>query len=149
MTNGFKIIGISCRTSNQNNQAQQDLGKLWQQFFSENIAARIPNKIASSIFAVYTDYKSNFTEEYTTIIGFPVASLDEVPEGFVGREFPSENFQKFTAKGEMPAAIASTWQDIWKKDNELNRKYTYDFELYDEKSQQGENSEVAIFIAIQ
>lgn len=27
MTTGFKIIGISTRTSNKNNQSQEDLGK--------------------------------------------------------------------------------------------------------------------------
>ena len=30
---------------------------------------------------------------------------------------------------------------------ELDRKYSYDFEVYGEKSQNGENSEVEIFIA--
>lgn len=99
MTNGFKIIGISVRTTNQNNQAQQDLGKLWGQFFSENIFEKIPNKISNEILSIYTDYKSDFTEEYTTIIGVPVTSLDEIPEGMTGRELPAEHFQKFTAKG--------------------------------------------------
>jgi predicted transcriptional regulator YdeE len=37
MTNGFKLIGISVRTTNQNNQVQEDLGKLWGQFSPENI----------------------------------------------------------------------------------------------------------------
>ena len=37
MTNGFKLIGISVRTTNQHNQVQEDLGKLWGQFSSENI----------------------------------------------------------------------------------------------------------------
>ena len=31
MTNGFKVIGISIRTTNANNQSQQDLGILWDQ----------------------------------------------------------------------------------------------------------------------
>ena len=57
MTNGFKIIGISTRTTNENNQSQQDLGKLWGQFFADNIIAKIPNKISNHILAVYTDYK--------------------------------------------------------------------------------------------
>lgn len=147
MTNGFKIIGIEITTTNKDNQAQQDLGKLWGQFYTENIFEKIPNKISNEVLAIYTDYKSNYTEEYTTIIGIVVSTLDEVPEGLTGREFAAMNFQKFIAKGKMPDAIVNTWIDIWQKDNELKRKYTYDFEVYGEKSQNGENSEVEIYIA--
>ncbi|MCT6723711.1 effector binding domain-containing protein, partial [Riemerella anatipestifer] len=98
-------------------------------------------------FSIYTDYKSNYTEEYTTIIGVPVSTLNEIPNGLVGREFEAENFQKFVAKGEMPNAVINTWIDIWNRDEELNRKYTYDFEVYGENSQKGQDSEVEIYIA--
>lgn len=147
-TNGFKIIGIAIQTSNQNNQSQYDLGKLWGKFYSENIIEKVPNKISSEILSIYTDYKSNFTEEYTVIIGVPVSSLNEIPEGLTGREFDKENFQKFIAKGEMPNAVVNTWKEIWEKEKELNRKYTYDFEVYGAKSQNAENSEVEMYIAL-
>ncbi len=147
MTKGFKIIGISVRTTNKNNQSQQDLEKLWGKFFSENIIEKVPNKVSSNIITIYTDYKSDYTDEYTTIIGIPVSILDEIPNGLIGREFEEENFQKFTAKGEMPNAVVNTWMDIWQRDKELNRKYTYDFEVYGQNSRNGKNSEVEIYIA--
>lgn len=147
MTKGFKIIGISTRTTNKDNQAKQDLGNLWGQFFSQNLLNLIPNKISNEIIALYTDYKSDYTEDYTTIIGIPVATLEEIPKGLMGREFQADTFQKFTAKGEMPNAVVNTWIEIWQKDKDLGRKYSYDFEVYGEKSQNGENSEVEIFIA--
>jgi len=147
MKNGFKVIGITVRTTNKDGQAMQDLGKLWGQFFAENVFEKIPNKQSGEILSIYTDYKSNYTEEYTTIIGVPVTTLDEIPEGLTGREFQPEHFQKFTAKGAMPAAVGNCWMDIWQRDEELNRKYSYDFEVYGEKSQQGDNSEVDIYIA--
>jgi len=147
MTNGFKIIGISTRTTNKDNKAQQDLGQLWGEFYSENLFEKIPNKLSNEVLTIYTDYKSDFMEDYTTIIGMPVSTLDEIPNGLVGREFQANNFQKFTAKGEMPNAVVNTWIDIWKRNKELNRKYSYDFEVYGEKSQNGENSEVDIYIA--
>jgi predicted transcriptional regulator YdeE len=109
MTNGFRIIGISTRTTNKDNQAQQDLGKLWGQFFSENLSDKIPNKISTEISAIYTDYKSDFTEDYTTVIGIPVSTLNEIPNGLIGREFDAGNFQKFVAKGKMPNAVVNTW----------------------------------------
>ncbi|MCX2679839.1 GyrI-like domain-containing protein [Galbibacter sp. EGI 63066] len=148
MTNGFKIIGISTRTTNKDNKAEQDLEQLWGQFYSENIFDKIPNKLSNEIIAIYTDYKSDFTEDYTTIIGIPVSTLDEIPNGLIGREFQTENFQKFTAKGEMPNVVVNTWIEIWQRDKELDRKYSYDFEVYGEKSQNGENSKVDIYIAI-
>ena len=147
MTNGFKVIGISIRTTNANNQSQQDLGKLWGRFFSEQIIEKIPNKISSHILVIYTDYESDYTGAYTTVIGVPVSTLDEVPSGLVGREFEADNFQKFVAKGEIPNAVINTWIDIWQRDRELNRKYSYDFEVYGDNSNNGENSEVEIFIA--
>lgn len=148
MTTGFKIIGISTRTSNKNNQAQEDLGNLWGRFFAENILEKIPNKLSSEILAIYTDYKSDYTEEYTTIIGVPVTTLEEIPSGLIGREFPSDNFQKFTAKGEMPKAVIDVWVTIWQRDQELKRKYSYDFEVYGPNSQNGENSEVEIYLSV-
>ena len=148
MTNGFKVIGISIRTTNANSQSQQDLGKLWGQFFAENIIAKIPNKISSHILCIYTDYESDYSGEYTTIIGVPVSILEEVPSGLIGREFEADNFRKFVAKGVMTSAVVNTWIDIWQRDKELNRKYSYDFEFYGESSNKGEQSEVEIFVAV-
>ncbi|MCT6762008.1 GyrI-like domain-containing protein [Riemerella anatipestifer] len=91
--------------------------------------------------------KATTPREYTAIIGVPVSTLNEIPNGLVGREFEAENFQKFVAKGEMPNAVMNTWIDIWNRDEELNRKYTYDFEVYGENSQKGQDSEVEIYIA--
>jgi len=147
MTNGFKIIGISTRTTNKDYQSKDDIGKLWGRFFAENIIDKVPNKKSFEIITIYTDYKSDFTDEYTTIIGVPVLTLEEIPSGLVGREFKSDNFKKFIAKGEMPKAVIDVWSDIWKRENELNRKYSYDFEVYGESSQKGENSEVEIYVS--
>ena len=149
MKDGFKIIGISTRTTNKDSQALQDLGALWGRFFSEAVAEKIPHKISDEILAIYTDYQSDYTEEYTTIIGMKVSNLDEIPEGMIGREFPGENFQLFKAKGEMPNAVGEKWMEIWSQDSQLKRKYTYDYEVYSAKSQNGENSEVDIFIAVE
>ena len=148
MTNGFKLIGISIRTTNQDNHAAKDIGMLWSQFFEQAILDKIPNKISSDIYAVYTNYKSNFTEEYTVIIGVPVSTLKDVPEGMFGQEFENDNFIKYIAKGKMPDAVVSTWMEIWRNDNVLNRAYSYDYEIYGAKCQDGENAEVEIFISV-
>jgi len=144
----FKIIGIAVETSNQNNQAAIDLGKLWQQFYSGEIYNKIPNKETEEIYAVYTDYESDYTGRYTTIIGQRVNTLENIPDGLTGREIKNKNLLKYVAKGEMPMAIVHTWQEIWADDATLNRTYRADFEVYGEKAQQGENSEVEIYIGV-
>ena len=100
---------------------------------------KIPNKFNNDIYSIYTDYKSDFTEDYTTIIGLKVNSLDTIPEGLIGRQFAADNFVQFIAKGQVPKAVLDTWASIWEQDKELNRKYSYDFEVYGDKSQNGEN----------
>jgi predicted transcriptional regulator YdeE len=144
----FKIIGISTETSNQNNQAAADLGKLWERFFAEEIASKIPNKENEDIYAIYTDYESDYTGRYTTIIGQRVSTLDHIPDGFVGREIKNERLIKYKAKGEMPRAVVDTWQEIWANDIALYRTYNADFEVYGAKSQQGSDSEVEIYIGV-
>lgn len=149
MTTGFKIIGIPIRTTNQNSQAQQDLTHLWSRFISDNLIETIPNKCSNDIFAIYTDYESDFTGRYTAIIGVTVSSLDKIPSDLIGREFPNAKFQKLTAKGLIPAAVADTWNKIWNNEISLERSYTYDYEVYGSDSQKGNNSEVDIYISIE
>ena len=142
----FKIIGISVETTNQNNQAATDLGQLWNRFYGEEIFNKIPNKDSEDIYAVYTDYESDYTGKYTTIIGQRVSALDHIPNGMVGREINNEKLLKYTVKGEMPQAVVETWQEIWANNIALYRTYEADFEVYGEKSQQGPDSEVQIYI---
>ena len=148
MTQGFKIIGISVRTSNQDQRALKDLTQLWKTFMEEELFSKIPNIISNDILSIYTDYESDFNGEYTTIIGMKVSTLDEIPETMIGREFEADTFDIYKAKGTMPTAVSDMWMDIWKRDKELNRKYTYDFEVYDEQSNKGDSSEVDIYLAV-
>lgn len=142
----LKIVGLSINTSY--NQVSQDLGTLWCRIFTENSFSCILNKVSDQIYSIYTDYESNYTGNYTAIVGVEVKSLENVPEGFIGREFQPQTFKTFTAKGAVPKSVADTWAEIWKLEGNLQRAYTYDYELYTEKSRQGEESEVDIFIAI-
>lgn len=144
----FKIIGIEVRTTNEKGKGAEDIGALWGKFFSENIAGKIPNKESEETYAIYTDYESDFTGKYTTVIGQKVTTLNSIPKGCIGREFQGGNYKKFMAIGAIPNAVVQTWKEIWNNDKILNRKYTADFEMYGEKSQNGDKSEVAIYIAV-
>ena len=143
----FNIIGISIRTTNENEQSGKDIPALWDKFISEVIAEKIPNKINHSIYSVYTDYEKDHTKPYTTILGCAVESLDLIPEGMIGKVIETASYEKFIAKGNLNNGIViNEWIKIWNSD--LNRSFTSDFEIYGEKAQNPENAEVDIFIAI-
>ncbi len=145
--NAFQIIGISVRTTNENNQAKADIGALWGKFMSENMLEKIPNIKDETIYAVYTDYESDHTKPYTTILGYKVSSLAEIPEGMVGKTIPASNYEKFTAKGDLTdKAVVEAWENIWTKN--LNRRYLADFEAYGEKAIDPTNGEAELFIGV-
>ncbi|SKB91071.1 Predicted transcriptional regulator YdeE, contains AraC-type DNA-binding domain [Sphingobacterium nematocida] len=107
------IVGISTRTINTNGQSAIDIESLWQKFWTEEIQNQIPNKISEEIYAVYTDYETDFTGEYTTVIGVPVQSLGEIPEGMTVITIEAATYYKIVSKGKMPEAIGNTWLAIW------------------------------------
>ncbi|WP_276682606.1 GyrI-like domain-containing protein [Empedobacter brevis] len=143
------IVGISVRTTNENGQAAKDIEALWQQFRNEDIQHQIPNKISDDIYAVYTDYESDFTRPYTTLIGLPVSTLDNIPEGMTGITIETDVYQQFTSKGKMPEAVVNTWLEIW-GDKAFNQKRAYhaDFTVHGKKYHDGDQAEVETFISL-
>lgn len=143
----FQIIGISIRTTNENGQTAQDIGQLWAKFMSEGVLQKIPNKISDEILSIYTNYESDHTKPYDTILGCKVSALDTIPDGMISQSFEGGTFAKFLSKGDATkGAVYNTWVDIWNTD--LDRLYTADFEVYGEKAQNPSDAEVDIFVAI-
>ncbi len=127
--NDFNIVGISTRTTNENQQAAKDIPKLWEKFFSNNIASKIPNRTDNNIYCVYTEYEEDFTKPYTVLIGCKVESLSSIPDEMIGKSFDGGKYKNFTTeKGKLSEVVIGKWMEIWETD--LPRKYTADFELY-------------------
>lgn len=143
----FNIIGISTRTTNENGQSHHDLFNLWQKLSDDNIIAKIPNQIENAIYCVYTDYEGDYTKPYTAILGCKVSSLDEIPEGLVGRVIPGGFFKTFIAKGDInKGAVVNKWVEIW--ESGLVRSYIADYEVYGEGAQNPSDVKVDIFVGI-
>ncbi len=143
----FYIIGISVRTTNEGGQAAKDIPQLWDRFVSEDIESKIPNKASTDLYGIYTEYEGDFMQPYTTIVGYKVSSLDNIPEGLIGLTIETANYEKFTAKGKLSDDIVfNKWTEIWKSD--LDRAYLADFEIYPEKSCEMDNAEIGIFVSI-
>lgn len=140
------VIGISVRTSNQNGQAQADIGALWGKLRQENLLTQIPNKVSHEIYCVYTDHESDFQGPYTTILGSQVHTLETSPTKLTGKTIPAANYQVYPSKGKLPDCVAKTWNFIWQTN--LNRKYTADFDVYGQQTQNPEAAEVKTFVCV-
>jgi len=144
---GFNIIGIAIRTTNENGRSGTDIPQLWDRFLSENIMAGIANRVDDTIYSIYTEYELDHTKPYTTFLGCKVANLDTIPDGFTGKAFPGGTYVKFVAKGKLTDGIVyREWTKIWETD--LPRAFTTDFEVYGIKAQNPNDAEVDIFIAV-
>ncbi len=145
----FKVIGITVRTTNENGKAAQDIPALWNRFVAEKLVTQIPNRIDDTVYGMYTDYESDYKGYYTTIIGCKVNELEQIPEGMEGKSFEGGTYIKITGKGDLNQGVVfNEWMKIWEMDKELNRSYTVDFEVYDQRAQNPNDAEVDILVAI-
>ena len=143
----FQIIGVAIRTTNENGQAAEDIGNLWQKFLGEKMLESIPNKVDNTVYSLYTDYESDYTEPYTAIIGCKVSNLDEIPSEMTGRSFEGGKYCKTSARGNlMEGLVVNHWSEIWGMN--LNRRYSVDFEIFDERASNPTNAEVDFMVAI-
>jgi predicted transcriptional regulator YdeE len=55
-------------------------------------------------------------------------------------------YAKFTIKGDMVESVGKAWQEIWEMD--LDRKFSYDFEVYHNDSADMNNQTIDIYISI-
>lgn len=144
----FKLIGLKLegRTTNENNQSSKDCGNLWHKFEKDKIFDLIPNKLSPEIYAVYFDYEQDETKPFSYFIGCKVDENAETPKNLKALSIPSQNYLKITAKGVMTGCITEVWERIW--NSEIPRKYGFDFEIYDERSQDWNDAELDIFVSI-
>jgi predicted transcriptional regulator YdeE len=141
------IMGIKRRTSNADGRSVADIPACWQDFLSQNVAAKIPNRAKTpAFFAVYSEYESDWTGEYSFMIGSEVTKADMIPEGLAVTRIPPQTYAIFKAAGPMPDALLAVWMSVW--GTNLPRAYTCDFEWYDARFTRPENKEIDVYVAI-
>ena len=143
----FKLVGLKLngKTTNQNNQSSKDCGNLWQNFETGKIFDLIPEKLSNEIYAVYFNYEKDETTPFSYFIGCKVDMNSKTPKGLEEIMIPNQEYCRFKAKGVMTGCITDTWKKIWNSD--IKRKFGFDFEVYDERSQDWSNAEVDIYIS--
>ncbi len=150
----FSIVGIQVRTSNAKEMTGQGaIPKQWSKFYKEGTADKIPNKVDSTVYAVYTNYASDYNGEYDFIIGMKVSGASDVPPGMVAKKVPSGRFAVITsAKGPVERVVPQAWQRVYSLDDNRQlggaRAYKADFELYDQRSQNPQDAQVDLCIGL-
>jgi predicted transcriptional regulator YdeE len=150
----FSVIGIQVRTSNAREMTGGGaIPKQWDKFFKEGIADKIPNKLDSTIYAVYTGYASDHNGEYDFIIGMKVSSVSAVPPGMVATKVPKGKYAVVaSAKGPVAQVVPQAWQRVYGLDDNKQlggaRAYNADFEVYDQRSQNPQDSQVDLYIGL-
>jgi predicted transcriptional regulator YdeE len=141
------VIGISRCTSTADGRSTKDIMAAWTVFLQTNASAKIKNRaLPPTMYAVYSDYESDWRGEYSYLIGVGVARAGTVPEGMEKRKIPAQTYAVFTAKGQMPDEVLAIWSMVWLSD--LPRTYSFDFEVYDKRFTNPKQKEVDICVAI-
>lgn len=123
------VVGYEARTSHVPGVAEIDIATMWQNFYSEGILNKIPNKATDKMLGIYHGYQED--QSYLLLIGCEVESAEDLPEGLVARTFPRSEYATFEVEGEFPKELINTWISIWNNEElTANRSYTADFEEY-------------------
>jgi predicted transcriptional regulator YdeE len=149
----FYIVGIAARTSNDREMSGQGvIGKQWERFSREHVLEHIPNRADFNVYAVYTDYAGDENGEYTFLLGTKVRDLSQVPEGMIAKRVPAGKYAVVTSdRGPVVETIVGAWRKIWSatpSDLGGERAFQTDFELYDQRSSDPQNSQVDIYVGV-
>lgn len=122
------IIGLKITTTNENNQAQEDLVQLWKSFYDQENAELQTVKKEPYTYVVYTNYQWDFEQgNYDCYLG--VAS-ESTLTGFASCDIKLEKYQIFGFPYYSPQDTVEARKTIWSNQS-LKRAYLADLEIYD------------------
>jgi predicted transcriptional regulator YdeE len=151
---GFSVVGIETRTTNAKEATSAGvIPKQWQKFFQDGIQQKIRDKVDGTIYAVYSDYASDRNGEYSFLIGMKVKPNATVPAGMVLRSIPAGEYAVITSdQGQVSKVVPGAWQQIYSFEDKHQlggpRAYRADFELYDQRAADPQNSQVDIYVGL-
>ncbi|MGZ3720715.1 MAG: GyrI-like domain-containing protein [Bdellovibrionota bacterium] len=150
----FFVIGIEARTNNALEMTKDGvIPKQWGKFFKEGLLAKIPGKADSNILAVYTEYESDKIGDYTFVLGTKVTSVAVVPDGMVAKKIRAARYEQFTTEtGPVSKVVPEMWMKIWNLEDTSQlagrRAYVADYEVYDQRAQNPQSSQVDIYLGV-
>lgn len=143
-----KIVeGISTKTTNASGKAMQDIANIWQKFFANGVYNKIENKVNNKTIGLYTDYEGDYTKPYNFVVCSEVSEKSHNIEDRITKFIPKGKYAKFVINGDIQKSVGEAWGKIWNMN--LKRKYTCDFEEYQNNTGDMQNQEIHIYIAIE
>lgn len=140
------VEGIAIRTTNENGKAMGDIANLWQRFFEQGIYQTIENKVNGKTIGLYTNYEGDYTKPYQFLTCAEVSSKSKNQTEKVTQLIPKGKYAKFTIIGDVKEAVGQAWSEIWNLN--LDRKYTCDFEEYQNTNDDMQKQEIHVYIAL-
>ncbi|MEM6427732.1 MAG: GyrI-like domain-containing protein [Deinococcota bacterium] len=128
-----RILGSSVRTNHEleSNPETGRIPALWQTFMQQGAAQSIPGASSPVVYAVYSDYESDVSGDYTLTLGTTSEAEDANLNPVT---VPTGNYLVFEEAGPTPACTVQAWQTIWAyfadPNCEHTRAYDADFEMY-------------------
>lgn len=141
------IEGICIKTTNENGKSIKDIADVWQKFFVEGVYNKIENKINSKTIGLYTDYEGDYTKPYNFIVCAEISKKSKNLKDRIIKVIPKGKYARFIINGDVQKSVGEAWSEIWKMN--LKRKYTCDFEEYQNNSEDMQNQDIHIYIAIE
>lgn len=147
------LAGLAVRTSNQAEQtAQAAIPQLWARYGQEQIGQQIAAAPEPGVvYGCYADYENGISGAYTVLAGQQVEENAAIPAEWTTLHLPASTYAVFTtARGPRTRVVIEAWQAIWRwqAETSFTRTYTGDFERYDERCINPEESQVDIYIAV-
>jgi hypothetical protein len=72
-----------------------DIPACWKEFLAIHAAARIPHRVIPSVmYAVYSGYASDWTGEYSYLLGCGVTKAATPPKGLAVRQIPAQTYAR-------------------------------------------------------
>lgn len=140
------VAGLLVRTTNENGRAMSDIGRVWEEFLKIDGYNAIKNKVNSKNIGLYTGYEGDFTKPYNFLACCEISEAGELPGKMVTKTIPAGTYAKFTVKGHVQRAVGEFWTNLWSM--QLDRKYSCDFEEYQNNSGDMDHQEIHIYIAL-
>ena len=136
-----RVAGFCQRTGNQNKDMPVVIGGLWKKW---ETVSELQGRKNEKWIGMYTDYEDM---EYDVTVGYEMKKDAIVPSNMTEKVIPAGKYAKFVIIGDVQNSVGQAWQEIWNMD--LKRKYTCDFEEYQNNSEDMQNQEIHIYIALE
>lgn len=149
---GCDLVGITTFSSFElEKKSDGFIPTTWAKFYAGNMIEKIPNKIDTTVVAVRFDYHDDAQRSFRFFLGCRVTSPVEVPSSMAHLYIPADDYVKFASpRGKSPGNVYETWDHIDSlKSTDIggNRKYSFDFEVYDVRTMNFRDSTVDIYVA--